>query len=97
MLALCRKLIKNRVRPYYLFYPHMVSGTRHLRVSYEVGVNIIKSMRGKISGFGIPNYMIDTPSGKIPLAYDYKIGEDGNDLLLESLHGEIWREKDARG
>ena len=96
MLALCRELIKNRVRPYYLFYPHMISGTKHLRVSYEVGIKIIKEMRGKISGFGIPTYIMDTPSGKIPLGYDYKISEDGSDLLLEGLHGEIWREKDAK-
>src|SRR5690606_19103826 len=29
MMKLCRKLIQNRVRPYYVFHAHMVDGTEH--------------------------------------------------------------------
>lgn len=95
MLKLCQKLIRNRVRPYYLFYPHMIEGTRHLRVHYKVGLDIIKGLRGNISGFGIPVYVIDTPSGKVPLGYNHILGEDKKDLILEDLRGEIWRESEA--
>lgn len=95
MMALCRKLLQIRVRPYYLFYPHMVAGTEHLRVPVDTGVKIIKGLRGNITGMGIPTYIVDTPSGKVPLMPDHVLGTDGNDLLLEDVRGQIWRERGA--
>ena len=95
ILKLCKELVKNRVRPYYLFYPHLIKGTKHLRVDYRLGADIIKKMRGNISGYAIPQYILDTPSGKVPVSHNYILQEDGNDLLMEDLRGEIWREKDA--
>ncbi len=93
MLTLCRLLLKSRVRPYYVFHPHSVAGSEHLRVSLKRGLAIMKSLRGNITGFGIPTYALDTPSGKIPIQHNYILGEDGDDLLLETIRGEIWREK----
>ncbi len=96
MMALCRKLIINRVRPYYVFHPHLVAGTAHLRVSLREGQGIMKSLRGNISGFAIPRYIVDTPSGKVPLDYNYVLAADGDDLIIEDIHGEIWRERDVQ-
>jgi lysine 2,3-aminomutase len=93
MLALCRKLLKIRVRPYYVFHPHYVEGTEHLRVSVHKGMKIMRSLRGNITGFGIPTYALDTPSGKIPLNHNHILQEDGDDLIVETIRGEIWREK----
>ncbi|NRA63627.1 MAG: KamA family radical SAM protein [Pseudobacteriovorax sp.] len=93
MLALCRGLLKARVRPYYVFHPHSIEGTQHLRVSLKRGMAIMKSLRGNITGFGIPTYALDTPSGKIPIQHNYILGEDGDDLLVETIRGEIWRER----
>jgi lysine 2,3-aminomutase len=95
MLALCRGLIRSRVRPYYVFHPHLIAGTAHLRPSVEQGLATMKGLRGKLSGMGIPTYVMDTPSGKVPLHHPHMIGRQGDDLLLEDLHGEIWREKGA--
>jgi len=95
MMALSRKLLQIRVRPYYLFYPHMVAGTEHLRVPVDTGLKIIKGMRGNITGMGIPSYIVDTPAGKVPLLPDQVLGRDGDDLLLEDPRGQIWREKHA--
>ena len=95
MMDLCRGLIRNRVRPYYVFHAHMVAGTRHLRVPVSRGLEIMKSLRGQLSGYGIPSYILDTPSGKVPLTHQHILGTDGNDLLVEDLRGEIWRERDA--
>jgi lysine 2,3-aminomutase len=92
---LCQKLISCRVRPYYLFYPHLIEGTEHLRGDIMEGVELIKSLRGNISGFAIPNYVVDTPSGKIPLSHNYTLAKDNKDLILEDIRGEIWREKEA--
>jgi lysine 2,3-aminomutase len=95
MMDLCRKLIKNRVRPYYVFHAHLIAGTEHLRVPVNKGLEIMKSLRGNISGFGIPTYALDTPSGKIPIVPNHILGVDGTDLILEDIRGEIWREPDA--
>lgn len=95
MMDLCRKLIKNRVRPYYVFHAHLIAGTEHLRVPVNRGLEIMKSLRGNISGFGIPTYALDTPSGKIPIVPNHILGVDGTDLILEDIRGEIWREPDA--
>ena len=92
MLTLCRALLKIRVRPYYVFHPHYVEGTEHLRVSLDRGLAIMKSLRGNLTGFGIPTYALDTPSGKIPIDHNYVLKRDGDDLLVEGIRGEIWRE-----
>jgi lysine 2,3-aminomutase len=95
LMALCRALLKARVRPYYLFHPHLVEGTEHLRVPIEDGLKLIRSLRGNITGMGIPTYIVDTPSGKIPMMPNHVLGIDGEDLLLEDVRGQIWREKAA--
>jgi lysine 2,3-aminomutase len=95
MMDLCRTLVRHRVRPYYLFHPHLVEGTEHLRPSVSKGLAIVKGLRGKLSGFAIPTYIVDTPSGKVPIQHNYILGQDGQDLLLETPRGDIWREKGA--
>jgi lysine 2,3-aminomutase len=92
LLALCQGLLRIRVKPYYLFYPHLVAGTEHLRVPVEVGVELIRSLRGRITGMGIPLFIVDTPSGKIPILPNHVLQVDGGDLLLQDLRGDIWRE-----
>ncbi|MGE0173662.1 MAG: KamA family radical SAM protein [Oligoflexales bacterium] len=94
-LALLRGLLRIRVRPYYLFHPHKVEGTAHLRVPLLEGLKLMRSLRGNITGLAIPNYVLDTPSGKIPLEHNYKLSFDGPDLVIEDVRGEIWREKDV--
>ena len=37
----------------------------------------------------------DTPSGKVPMMPQHVLGSDGEDLLLEDVRGQIWREKAA--
>jgi lysine 2,3-aminomutase len=93
MFELLRGLLRFRVRPYYLFHPHNVEGTEHLRPSIDVGLSIMKKLRGNITGLAIPSYIVDTPSGKVPVAHNYVLGRDGEDLILEDTRGEIWRER----
>ena len=58
----------------------------------HLGKDHIKGLQGKISGYAIPNYVVDTPSGKVPLSHNYVLGKEKNSLLLEDLHGQIWKE-----
>ncbi len=69
MIELCRGLLKMRVRPYYLHHLDQAHGTAHFRVPVECGLEIIAALRGRISGLGIPQYVVDPPGGqgKVPL------------------------------
>ncbi len=69
MIELCRGLLKMRVRPYYLHHLDQARGTAHFRVPVELGLEIIAAMRGRVSGLGIPQYVVDPPGGqgKVPL------------------------------
>lgn len=69
MIDLCRRLLKMRVRPYYLHHLDQARGTAHFRVPVERGLEIIEAMRGQVSGLAIPQYVIDPPGGqgKVPL------------------------------
>jgi len=62
-------LIQIKVKPYYLHQADMVQGTSHLRVPQQVGLDLLKELRGEVPGYAIPHYVYDRAdgSGKIPL------------------------------
>jgi lysine 2,3-aminomutase len=93
MKALCEGLVRMRVRPYYCYQAQLLEGTAHFRAPIERGVEIFRALRGRTSGFAIPQYVLDTPYGKVPLAYPYLRGRDGDDVVVESYDGRIWRER----
>jgi len=96
MKQLCEGLVRMRVRPYYCYQAQLLEGTAHFRVPIERGVEIFHALRGRTSGFAIPQYVLDTPYGKIPLAHPYLHGRDGDDVIVESYDGRIWRERNPK-
>ncbi|MDJ0702098.1 MAG: arginine 2,3-aminomutase [Leptolyngbyaceae cyanobacterium MO_188.B28] len=70
MRSLLTGLLKIRVRPYYLYHCDNVSGVSHFVTSVEKGREIMKGLLGYITGFGVPQYIITTKLGKIPLWED---------------------------
>ncbi|MDJ0869741.1 MAG: KamA family radical SAM protein, partial [Myxococcota bacterium] len=92
MKALCEGLVRMRVRPYYLYQAQLLEGTAHFRVPIERGLEIMKSLRGRTSGFAIPQYVLDTPHGKVPLQHPYVKGREGDDVVVETWDGHLWRE-----
>ncbi len=92
MKALGEGLVRMRVRPYYCYQAQLLEGTAHFRVPIERGIEIFRALRGRTSGFAIPLYVLDTPYGKVPLTHRYLRGRDGDDVLVESWDGRIWRE-----
>ncbi len=81
-VKLCNKLIKNRVKPYYLFQGDLVKGTKHLRVALSKGLEIEEKMREELSGLSMPQYTLDLPEGggKIILTKNH----------LKALNNGIW-------
>ena len=69
MIDLMEKLLCCRVRPYYLHHPDPVRGTMHFGVTVETGLGIMDALRGRVSGMGIPQYVIDRLGGrgKVPV------------------------------
>jgi lysine 2,3-aminomutase len=86
------KLIAARVRPYYLYQCQVLKGTAHFRVQIEKGIQLMRALRGRTSGFAIPQYVLDTPYGKVPLNYQYLRERDGDEVVLETFSGKLWRE-----
>ena len=92
MRALVHGLLRMRVRPYYIFHCQLLAGTAHLRTTIEKGLEIMQALRGHTTGFGVPNYVLDTPYGKVPLLPQYLLGRSGDEVLVRTWNGAIWRE-----
>lgn len=96
MKALNEGLVRMRVRPYYLYQAQVIGGTAHLRTPIEVGMHIMRQLRGRTSGFAIPTYVLDTPYGKVPLNRSYVKGRAGPYVLMETYDGTLWAEPNPR-
>lgn len=90
--TLFRKLVQQRVRPYYLYHAQLIGGTRHFRTSIERGMKIMEELRGTLSGFAIPLYVLDTPYGKVPLTPDGYVEREGDYVSVMSYQGKVWKE-----
>ena len=92
MTALCHRLLKAKVRPYYLFQCDEVQGTEHLRTPIETGIEIIRGMRGYTSGLAVPTFVIDLPNGggKVPVQPDYIVTQVEDGLVITNYKGNIF-------
>jgi lysine 2,3-aminomutase len=97
MLELHRKLLKMRVRPYYIYQADLTKGTNHFRTPVRVGLEIMDKLRGHTSGLAVPYYVIDAPGGggKIPLLPQYVLGRNGNEIILRNYKYEIYTYPDV--
>ena len=69
-----QKLLRTRIRPYYIFYCEPAPGIDHFRTPVEKGAELIRdALRGHTTGLAQPMYVLATNVGKIPLMPDYYI------------------------
>ncbi len=73
LAALMRSLVECRIKPYYLHQGDLAPGTAHLRTSIEEGQDLMRALRGHVSGLCQPDYVLDIPGGKgkVPIGPDY--------------------------
>jgi lysine 2,3-aminomutase len=85
---LMRRFVENRIKPYYLHHGDLAPGTGHLRTELAAGRDLVRSLRGRLSGLAQPLYVLDIPGGhgKVPAGPDY----------LEKS-GTGWRVTDPQG
>jgi lysine 2,3-aminomutase len=96
---LMHAMLKNRVKPYYLYQVDPIRGSSHFRTNVEKGLEIIEGLRGYTTGYATPIFAVDAPGGggKIQLAPDCIVGRDGDDLLLRNFEGGVYRYPDPGG
>jgi lysine 2,3-aminomutase len=89
--SLVHKLVRNRVRPYYLYQCDLSEGLTHFRTPVSKGIEIMESLIGHTSGFAIPTYVIDAPGGggKIPVMPSYVISWSTHKVVLRNYEGVI--------
>jgi lysine 2,3-aminomutase len=88
LLDLSRALLRAQVRPYYLHHGDPVAGATHFQVPLERGRELVRSLHGKITGLGIPRYVVDLPGGggKVPVDLGFERGhEDGATVFWSPL------------
>ena len=92
---LMQKLLKIRVRPYYIYMADETKGANHFRTSIETGINIIEGLRGHTSGLAVPHFVIDAPGGggKIPILPNYVLHKDEERIILRNFQHKIYTYK----
>ena len=76
---LFRAMLRHRIKPYYLHQMDAAPGTAQFYVPIEEGLALMRGLRGRISGMGLPTYILDIEGGygKIPLGPGYLDGQGG--------------------
>src|SRR5882757_3991815 len=88
--GLMRTFVECRIKPYYLHHGDLAPGTAHLRTSLERGQQLMRGLRGRVSGLCQPEYVLDIPGGhgKAPAGPTY-LSQDqsqGRDLSRETRY-----------
>ncbi len=85
-----QKLLRTRIRPYYVFYCEPAPGIDHFRTPVEKGAELIRdALRGHTTGLAQPMYVLATNIGKIPLMPDYYIvDKNDKEYTLRNYKGE---------
>ncbi len=91
MKKLVYDMAKIRVRPYYLYQCDLSMGLEHFRTPVAKGIEIIENLRGHVSGYCVPTFVVDAPGGggKIPVMPTYLISQSPEKVVLRNFEGVI--------
>ncbi len=87
-----QKLLKMRVKPYYIYQCDLVRGTEHFRTNIEKGTKIIEALRGFTSGMAVPQFVIDAPcgGGKIPISPNYIVKRTKKGIIMRNYANKLF-------
>ena len=79
LIDLMRAFVEAQVKPYYLHHGDLAPGTAHWRVPIAKGQELMRVLRGRLSGLATPTYVLDIPGGrgKVPIGPQW-IHSDGD-------------------
>ncbi len=97
MKAHVQKLLRCRVKPYYLYQCDLIAGSAHLRASVRKGLEIMEDLRGHTTGYAVPQYVIDAPGGggKVPINPDYVLNRNDERVLIRNYEGKLFEYPEA--
>ena len=87
---LFRGLVELRIKPYYLHIGDKAKGTSHFRTGIADGQQLMRELRGNVSGLCQPTLVLDVPGGygKVPVGPSYvEHAPDG--CRVSDIHGTI--------
>lgn len=89
MKKLMQDLLKIRVRPYYIYQCDPIVGSAHFRTPLSVGLNIIEKLRGHTTGYAVPTFVVDAPTGggKIPIEPNVIVSQQNGSYVLRNYAG----------
>jgi lysine 2,3-aminomutase len=83
--ALMRAFVEARVKPYYLHHGDLAPGTAHLRTTLAAGQELMRALRGRLSGLAQPTYVLDIPGahGKVPVGPAFVEGSEAGHAVTD--------------
>jgi lysine 2,3-aminomutase len=92
-----QKLLRCRVRPYYIYQCDLIAGSAHLRASVRKGLEIMEGLRGHTTGYAVPTYVIDAPGGggKVPVSPEYVLSRGSDRVVIRNFEGKIFEYPEA--
>ena len=99
MKRLLTALMRGRVRPYYLYQCDLSMGLDHFRTPVSRGIEILEHLRGHVSGYAVPTFVVDAPGGggKIPVQPQYVLSQGAGATVLRNFEGNITRYREPEG
>jgi lysine 2,3-aminomutase len=93
MKALVHRLLRMRVRPYYIYQMDLITGGAHFKADVRKGIEIIRALRGHTTGYAVPQYVIDAPGGggKVPVNPDYVEQITDDEVVFRNFEGKQFR------
>lgn len=93
MKTLFQRLLRLRIKPYYIYQADMTLGTNHFRTNVQKGLEIINGLQGHTSGMGVPYFVIDTPGGggKVRLLPNSVVSFTDKEVVVKNFEGKIYR------
>ncbi|KQT29353.1 MAG: lysine-2,3-aminomutase-like protein [Bradyrhizobium sp.] len=87
---LMRAFVECRIKPYYLHHGDLAPGTAHLRTTLAQGQDLMRQLRGRVSGLCQPDYVIDIPggAGKSPVGPSYLLTTQNTALPADDAGAE---------
>jgi lysine 2,3-aminomutase len=88
LTELMRELLRKGVKPYYLHHCDLAEGISNFRTTFEQGQELMRAIRGHVSGLAQPEYVLHIPdgSGKVPIGPSY-LEQRGSDWIVTDYLG----------
>lgn len=89
LTSLMRGFVEARIKPYYLHQLDLAPGTSHFRVPIAKGRDLMRQLRGRVSGLCQPHYMLEIPGGhgKSPIGPNYLTHSRGEAYSITDYEG----------